>query len=46
MASPRPFTIGDDHIGDDTVALALGDNIFHGNSFSDLLEEEARLTEG
>src|SRR4051812_17610257 len=26
----RAFTIGKDHIGDQCVALALGDNIFHG----------------
>ncbi|ASU81860.1 glucose-1-phosphate thymidylyltransferase [Nocardiopsis gilva YIM 90087] len=43
---PEAFTIGADHIGDDSVALALGDNIFHGNSFSNVLEKEARLTEG
>lgn len=35
---PRPdglaqaFTIGDDHIGNDSVALILGDNIFYGDS--------------
>ena len=26
----QAFTIGADHIGDDSVALVLGDNIFHG----------------
>ncbi|RAY12722.1 glucose-1-phosphate thymidylyltransferase [Actinomadura craniellae] len=39
------FIIGADHIGDDQVALVLGDNIFHGNSFSDvLLRESAGLS--
>jgi glucose-1-phosphate thymidylyltransferase len=31
------FLLGADHIGDDPVALILGDNLFHGSSFSDLL---------
>ena len=31
------FIIGADFIGDDRVALVLGDNIFYGQSFSDLL---------
>ncbi|WNM31369.1 glucose-1-phosphate thymidylyltransferase RfbA [Streptomyces sp. Li-HN-5-11] len=35
------FIIGADHVGDDSVALALGDNIFHGNQFSDTLAENA-----
>src|SRR6056297_672030 len=40
---PRPeglaqaFLIGSDFIGDDSVALILGDNIFSGPHFSDLL---------
>jgi glucose-1-phosphate thymidylyltransferase len=36
------FIIGADHIGDDTVALVLGDNIFHGPSFSSILVDNAR----
>jgi len=32
------FLIGADHIGDETVALILGDNIFHGHGFSGLLQ--------
>jgi len=31
------FLIGEDFIGDDTVALVLGDNIFYGQSFMQLL---------
>jgi glucose-1-phosphate thymidylyltransferase len=38
------FLIGADHVGDDTAALVLGDNIFHGQHFSvTLIEEVARL---
>ncbi|MFJ9568731.1 glucose-1-phosphate thymidylyltransferase RfbA [Streptomyces bacillaris] len=33
------FVIGADHVGGDDVALALGDNIFHGPGFSGLLQE-------
>ncbi|ADL47547.1 glucose-1-phosphate thymidylyltransferase RfbA [Micromonospora aurantiaca] len=40
------FLIGADHIGDDEVALVLGDNIFHGLRFSDLLLETAREVDG
>lgn len=42
---PRPeglaqaFIIGKDFIGKDKVALILGDNIFYGNGFSDLLQQ-------
>ncbi|MDL5155374.1 glucose-1-phosphate thymidylyltransferase RfbA [Actinomycetospora termitidis] len=32
------FLIGADHIGDDTAALVLGDNIFHGQGFSTILQ--------
>jgi len=32
------FRIGADHIGDDTAALVLGDNIFHGPGFSTVLQ--------
>ncbi|WP_051099210.1 glucose-1-phosphate thymidylyltransferase RfbA [Actinopolyspora mortivallis] len=31
------FLLGADHVGDDSVALVLGDNIFHGQGFSSLL---------
>jgi glucose-1-phosphate thymidylyltransferase len=32
------FIIGEDFIGDDDVALILGDNIFHGHGFSTLMK--------
>ncbi|MGW1075589.1 glucose-1-phosphate thymidylyltransferase RfbA [Streptomyces sp. NPDC002537] len=50
QAEPRglaeAFTIGAGHIGDDSVALVLGDNIFHGPGFSLLLQEHVPHTEG
>ncbi len=33
------FLIAEDFIGDDDVALILGDNIFHGHGFSTLMKE-------
>ncbi len=35
----QAFTIGADFIGDDSVCLVLGDNIFHGAGFTGLLRE-------
>ena len=35
------FIIGRDHIGDDSVALVLGDNIFYGQGFSQTLRSAA-----
>nr|WP_319374748.1 glucose-1-phosphate thymidylyltransferase RfbA [uncultured Methanobacterium sp.] len=40
------FIVGEEFIGDDNVALVLGDNIFHGHRFSEILERAASLTEG
>ena len=40
------FIIGEEFIGDDNVALVLGDNIFYGQSFSKLLREVASREEG
>ena len=40
------FIVGEDFIGDDSVALVLGDNIFHGHRFSEILKRAASLTEG
>ncbi|MFZ4300752.1 glucose-1-phosphate thymidylyltransferase RfbA [Streptomyces cinereoruber] len=42
----QAFLIGADHIGDDDVALVLGDNIFHGNGFYDLLATHRRDLDG
>ncbi|GAA0083799.1 glucose-1-phosphate thymidylyltransferase RfbA [Clostridium sp. CTA-7] len=40
------FIIGADFIGDDNVAMILGDNIFYGQSFSNHLKEAAALEKG
>ena len=40
------FLIGEEFIGNDNVALILGDNIFYGSGFTGLGEQEANLTEG
>lgn len=39
------FIIGADFIGDDAVALVLGDNIFYGQSFSKVLQNAAKRVE-
>lgn len=38
----QAFILGDKFIGDDSVALVLGDNIFYGQSFSDNLKNAVR----
>ncbi len=40
------FIVGEDFIGDDNVALILGDNIFHGHRFTEILERATELEEG
>jgi glucose-1-phosphate thymidylyltransferase len=40
------FIVGEEFIGKDSVALVLGDNIFHGHRFSEILERAANLDEG
>ena len=40
------FIIGEDFIGDDNVALILGDNVFHGHRFTEILEKATQLEEG
>lgn len=37
----QAFVIGEEFIGDDSVALVLGDNIFYGSGFSKLLQQSA-----
>jgi glucose-1-phosphate thymidylyltransferase len=48
--SPRglaeAFIIGEPFIGDDSVALVLGDNIFHGYGFTERLQQAAVREEG
>lgn len=41
----QAFTIGKDFIGDDSVCLVLGDNIFHGAGFMPKLKEAVRAAE-
>ena len=41
----QAFIIGDKFIGNDSVCLVLGDNIFHGNGLSKLLKEAVRNAE-
>ena len=40
------FIIGEDFIGNDNVALVLGDNIFFGQAFSPILRKAAKLEKG
>ena len=40
------FIIGEDFIGDDDVALILGDNIFHGHGFSTLMKDAINKNNG
>ena len=40
------FIIGEEFIGDDNVALILGDNVFHGHRFTEILERATKLEEG
>ena len=41
----QAFIIGEKFIGDDSVCLVLGDNIFHGNGFSAMLKEAVRVAD-
>lgn len=49
---PRPeglaqaFIIGRQFVGNDKVAMVLGDNIFYGHGFSELVQRAARLDKG
>ncbi len=42
----QAFVLGEEFIGGDSVCLVLGDNIFHGQGFSELLKEAAAEKEG
>ncbi len=42
----QAFLIGEDFIGDDPVALILGDNIFYGHGLEDMLKSAAATREG
>ncbi|WP_110113052.1 glucose-1-phosphate thymidylyltransferase RfbA [Bacillus sp. CGMCC 1.16541] len=50
QASPdglaQAFLIGEAFIGDDSVALILGDNIFYGHEFTKTLERAAHYSDG
>ena len=41
----QAFIIGEKFIGDDSVCLVLGDNIFHGAGFTELLQQAVRDAE-
>lgn len=40
------FRVGRDFIGDDSVALVLGDNIFYGDGLAEQLQQAASIEEG
>lgn len=42
----QAFTIGEEFIGQDNVALVLGDNIFYGHGFSEVLENTSSRKTG
>lgn len=42
----QAFIIGEEFIDKDSVALVLGDNIYYGHGFTDLLQKAASLQEG
>ena len=42
----QAFIIGEDFIGDDSVCLVLGDNIFWGHGFTSMLEKSASRQKG
>ena len=46
MVWRNAFIIGEDFIGDDHVALILGDNIFHGNGLTKMLQRAEAKEKG
>ena len=43
---PQAFIIGEEFIGDDSVALILGDNIYHGSGLSEILQRAVQKDSG
>lgn len=43
---PEAFIIGADHVGDDSIALILGDNIFYGPGLSGFLHDSRQTLDG
>lgn len=43
---PQAFIIGEEFIGDDSVALILGDNIYHGAELAELLQRAGQKESG
>lgn len=41
----QAFVLGEEFIGNDSVCLILGDNIFYGNHFGRMLKEAVKVTE-
>ena len=41
----QAFLLGEEFIGDDTCAMVLGDNIFYGNGFNNMLENAKKNAE-
>ena len=41
----QAFIIGEEFIGDDSACLVLGDNIFHGNGFTEMLKDAVKDAE-
>ena len=42
----QAFLIGEEFIGEDSVALVLGDNIFYGAGLTQLLQDSAKIEDG
>lgn len=42
----QAFVLGEEFIGDDSVCLILGDNIFYGQGFSSMLKNAASIKDG
>ena len=42
----QAFIIGEEFIGDDSVCLILGDNIFYGHGFSGMLQQASQRVSG